>query len=468
MLDVRLDGGRVVRPRELSPQPESIGIAGERIAMVGDLREVPARKVVDIGGTYVLPGIIDTHVHIGHTDVRREFLTESQLAGAGGVTCLLVYFRDPEPYDANLREFIGLGTSQSCVDFAVHLAILHDQHLEELDHCREVFGITSFKMYTTYKHGEVAGFRGQDDGLILDAFRRFARTPGAVISVHCENDDIVERGKQRWMDPASSLVAQWSQARPPIAEVEAIQRMALLAREAGCVLYIPHVSSGRGVTAASAELARGTLGYVETCAHYLGAGMLQDAGTLAKVNPPVRCEADADVLWEALSGGRIHTVGTDHCAIRRSTKIDHDLLGARLGFPGLGTLLPVLLDGVSRGRADLSAIAVLQRNAAKVFHLAGKGLIAPGYDADLAVVDLTLNRTVPPCSYEGTGDFSPFERARLTGWPVLTLRRGEIIARDGRTIAGAGSGRYLYRAARPSGSTAEPSGQTAQGAGGAR
>ena len=445
MLDLKLEGGRIVRPDGRSPRVESIGIAGEGIAMVGDLREVPARAVLDITGTYVLPGTIDTHVHIGHTDLTREFLTESQLAAVGGVTCLLVYFRDPAPYEENLQGFIGLGEAQSCVDFAVHLAILHDQHLDRFEDYGAIFGVTSFKMYTTYKHGEVAGFRGQDDGFILDAFRRFASCPGTVISVHCENDDMVERGKRLWIDRAGSLVEQWSQARPPIAEVEAIQRMCLLAREAGCLLYIPHVSSGRGFETACVERERGTRAYVETCAHYLGADMLREAGTLAKVNPPVRSDADARILWKALSEGLIDTVGTDHCAIQRSTKTDDDLLGARLGFPGVGTLLPILLDGVSRGLIDISTLARLQSNAARIFQLGRKGLVAPGYDADLVVVDMTVKQPVTSHCYGGTGDFSPFERATLSGWPVITLRRGEIIAKDGEVCANAGSGKYLRR-----------------------
>src|SRR5579864_8632708 len=279
--DLRVDGGLVVPP-DAEPFRASIGIREGRIIAIGDLAGTASAKILDVNGTHILPGIIDTHVHIGFTSPERELETESRAAAVGGVTTTLIYFRSTEPYDSILSDFIAQGRRQSVVDFAVHLGILHDDHLERLDHYIETFGITSLKMYTTYRHGELRrhGVVGQDDGFILDVLRKASSIPGFVVNVHCENDDMAERGKARWINPAAPGVQQWSDARPPVAEVEAIRRLGLLAREAGAQLYLPHVSSERAFLAARAEQWAGARLWIETCPQYLQARAIQNAGYL--------------------------------------------------------------------------------------------------------------------------------------------------------------------------------------------
>jgi dihydroorotase-like cyclic amidohydrolase len=240
-------------------------------------------------------------------------------------------------------------------------------------------------------------------------------------------------------------VEQWSNTRPPVAEVEAIRRVGLFARETGCRLYIPHLSSKRALEAAVAEREAGGKIVVETCPQYLFAGEIQGAGKLAKVNPPVRAAEDAEALWPALASGVIQTVGTDHAALMRADKMQEDVIKARPGFPGIGTLLPALLDGVNRGLLAPRDIARSQENAAEIFRLQRKGTIGVGYDADLAVVDVSLKRTVSADDLQSISDFSPYEGLTFTGWPVMTIRRGEVIAENREIRADEGSGRYVRR-----------------------
>lgn len=446
MIDLRIDGGRLVRPRG-EPRVESIAIHDGRIVALGDyeqLRLLEVREVIDAGGLHVFPGVIDTHFHIGFSDPEREWDTEPRAAARGGVTTLLVYYRSLDLYDELLPAFIEQARRDSVVDFAIHLGILHDGHLERFREYVDRFGLHSLKMYTTYKGGDMRqfGILGQDDGFIYDVLRAAAAVPDFTVNVHCENDELVERGRSHWVDRDLPPLALHSHIRPPIAEVEAIRRVSLLARAVGARLFVPHVSSAEAVAATNAERKAGTRIYVETCPHYLLAGELASAGPLAKVNPPVRTGEDAAALWDALAAGQIDAIGSDHAATMEASKRE-DILVSRPGFPGSALILPTLTDGIARGRIKFSDYGRLQVNAAQLFALPGKGLIRTGFDADLALVDMTARRPVDADWASGISDFSPYAGIELTGWPVRTILRGRTIVLDGEVVEEPGRGRYL-------------------------
>jgi dihydropyrimidinase len=446
MIDLRIDGGRLVRPRG-EPRVESVAVRDGRIVALGDyeeLRSLDTREVIDADGLHVFPGVIDTHFHIGFSLPEREWETEPRAAARGGTTTLLVYFRSLEPYDDLLAEFIEQARRDSVVDFAIHLGILHDGHLERFHHYVERFGLTSLKMYTTYKGGDMRqfGILGQDDGFIYDVFRAAASIPDFTVNVHCENDELVERGRSHWVDRDMSELELHSHIRPPIAEVEAIRRMSVLARSAGARLFVPHVSSAQALETTLEERIAGTRLHVETCPHYLLADRIRAAGPLAKVNPPVRTGIDADALWGAIASGKIDVVGSDHAATMEATKRE-DILVSRPGFPGSGLILPTLADGIARGAITYANYGRLQVDAARLFSLPTKGLIRVGFDADFALVDMGARRAVDVAWASGISDFSPYAGLELTGWPVRTLLRGRTIAQDGEVVADAGRGRYL-------------------------
>jgi dihydropyrimidinase len=446
-LDLRIDDGLVVRA-EGEPRVESIGIRAGKIVATGDLGDARAREVISVAGTHVLPGLIDTHFHIGFTDALREWETETRSAAIGGVTTILVYFRDTGSYEELLPPVLAHANRTANVDFAIHLGMLHDGHLGHLERYIDLFGIRSIKMYTTYKHGELSKFGvvGQDDGFIFDALSKAARLGGITVNVHCENDDMVERGRSHWQRPGITDLQQWSAIRPVIAEVEAVRRVALLAREANATLCVPHLSSSRALDAALEARRAGGDVRIETSPHYLMADRLASAGVLAKVNPPVRTGDDARVLLSAIRDGHIDVVGSDHAANMLRDKQVGDLVRARPGFPGVGALLPVLLDWSARDAYPITAIARLQRNAAQVFGLPTKGEIRVGADADLAVVDTTMSRAASARAFDGISDYSPYEGITLRGWPVMTFVRGALVAHDG-ALTGVRIGRYVRRAA---------------------
>ena len=428
---IAVDDGRIV---ELSADPH-------------DLRR--ARETVDLAGRLVLPGMIDTHVHVGFHSPEHDVETETRSAAIGGVTTVCRYYRHLGSYGDTLAAEIDLSERASYVDFAFHLGLLTEPQLAELPRWIAEFGIRSFKMYTCYKdaEGQALGIRGQDDGFLFDALRLLADAGEVVANVHAENQEIIARTSARLRSAPgerSDLVV-WSEARPPVAEAEAVRRVAFLAGQAGAEVFIPHVSSDAALEAVVAARGQGVRIAAETCPHYLALDAGASAGVLAKINPPIRPRSEAAHLWEALRDGALDVVGSDHGTTMRSSKHPGDPWSSSPGFPGIGTMLPVLLnDGVAAGRIDVGRIATLQARAAELFRLPGKGRIAVGADADLVVVDLARERVVEAGALGSASDFSVFEGLVLRGWPVQTYLRGRLVARDG-ALVGAPGGRYLRR-----------------------
>jgi dihydropyrimidinase len=206
---------------------------------------------------------------------------------------------------------------------------------------------------------------------------------------------------------------------------------------------------GAAIDAAIEARRRGHCVLLETCPHYLlltaqDPRLAAQGPAAGKVSPPLRDEANQQRLWWGLAHGYIQTVGSDHVPIRKSGQA---LWDERPGFAGLATALPALLThGVLPGRITLEKVAeVTALNPARVFGFSPpKGAIAPGFDADLVVVDLEREAPVGP---ESTHSWytSAFEGMTLRGWPALTLRRGAVVFRDGQALGRPGSGRILER-----------------------
>jgi dihydropyrimidinase len=268
-----------------------------------------------------------------------------------------------------------------------------------------------------------------------------------VACVHCENTEIIGRTVRRVRASGRGDLAAWNAGRPAHAEAENVRRAAYFAELAGCALYYVHIGARESLDEAVAHRARYPRLTVETCAHYLTHTEDSPVQNLGKVNPPLRTAADVEAMWAALRDGRIDTVGTDHCATTLAQK-GGDIWAATPGFPGMATLLPVLLsEGVRRRGLGLRDVARLSAyNTARAFNLyPRKGAIQVGADADIAVVDLDRSRRVEASALGSASDFSLYEGQTLTGWPVLTLVRGQVVARDGQVIAKPGTGRFVGR-----------------------
>ena len=433
--DTVLHGGTLVYPDE-GAAPGSIGIKDGRIAVIAaPQEELRGERVIDCKGKFVMPGLIDPHVHFGFGSPETDFMTETRSAALGGVSTVISFFRT-----ADLRSGFEAERSKaarlSLIDFGFHFGVTSDLHVQTMPECLERFGVSSWKLYLMYKGaaGLAKGFAEIDDALLFHALEQVGKLPGTVLSVHCENTEVIPLLRDRLREAGRDDLAAWDEQSPDFLEAENVHRVCYFARKTACPVNIVHLSSKEALDEVRRH--RGYPGpriYVESCPQYLHFTKHAKAGALAKVNPAPRSDADVEALWDGVRDGSIDTIGTDHVPRKRTTK-EGGIWKASAGFPGVATMLPVLMhEGYHRRGIAIERIAaVTSANAARLYNLRAKGRLAPGFDADLVVVDADLQRTVDPVQLRSFADYSPYEGERFTGWPVLTMLRGRVIAQDGK------------------------------------
>jgi dihydroorotase-like cyclic amidohydrolase len=450
MFDLVIRGGKAVVPG-VGVLRADIGITGGVVAALADRIDGPGRATFEADGLYVMPGVVDPHVHLGNSEpFEAEAVSETRAALLGGVTSIGVFLRRRDSYLPHLPGYRQAIEQGSYVDVAFHLQIFTDEQRCEIpEYARAPWGVRSFKMYLAGIPGIVEPV---DTGFLLAAFRTIAGLGAdAVACVHAEDDGLVRRASEdlRRALPEGGTLADWERAHPAEAEVLAINSAAYLASLASAHLYVVHVSSRQGVEAVREWRRRGVRLTAETTSPYLGLSSDCPNGFLAKLVPPVRSAEHRSALWQGLEDGSLQTIGTDNTSRTRATKQpEAGLHGARPGYAGLGTHLPVLLHhGFHQRGIGLEVLADwASRAPARTFGVyPKKGTIAIGSDADLVIVDLDRGREVRAEQLGGLSDFSPFEGQRLRGWPVATIKSGVVAARQGEVLVPAGTGRYLPR-----------------------
>lgn len=464
-VDTIIRDGTVVTA-EHGEQRLDVLIQGGRIAgLVADGSAIPAAEVVDASGRYVLPGGIEPHVHIGiYTPSDGEWHSETCAAAQGGITTLINYVFQKDSYFQGWPPELAIAKRQVVIDFAVHLGIMTQQHVDEMDSYISEFGVTSFKFtghWKGYEKQRIGSDTRLDDGLLYQVLRKAGKHPNVRIPVHSQNVEISippfaapDEPHYLKRDAAGARgLDLWERLNPGFTETEYAMKALYLAELTGASVYLVHLSSRETVRVLSERYDLARLNAVgETCAHYLGLTVDSPCGALAKVNPPVRRAEDQDALWRGLIHGPLQTVGTDHCAAKLGMKKveSGDVLQARLGFPGMATMLPVLVThGVKkRGMGLQRLVEVYSANTAKVFGLyPRKGTLAVGADADLVLLDLSRPRVASASWIKGASDFSVFEGEPLYGFPELTMVRGKAVYRDGEIAVPGGYGEYLPRRA---------------------
>ena len=419
--DVAIEDGRI---REVSPD-----IAGGRL-------EIDAR------GLLVMPGLIDVHLHFnepGRTDWEGG-ATGSRALAAGGGTLFFDMPLNSTPCTVNAREFdrkrAALEAS-SITDFALWGGLVPGAVADMADMAER--GVVGFKAFMC--NSGLPEFPRADDMTLLDGLREAARLDRPV-AVHAESEEIT-RGLAERMAARTSRA--FLDSRPVVAELEAIQRALLLAKEAHARLHIVHVSSGRGVAMAAEARAQGVNVSIETCPHYLyfTEDDVERLGAVAKCAPPLRRADEQLALWDELMRGRVDIVASDHSPAPPSMK-SGDFVSAWGGISGVQSTLAVLLEKGCHERAlPLERItSLVAAEPARRFGIRGKGSVAVGSDADLALVDLEGRFTLAAGDLHQRHTLSPYLGSSFRGSVRRTILRGETIFADGR-IAPSSGGRLV-------------------------
>lgn len=447
-----LKGGTVIRPS--GRQEADVLIEGEKIAAVG--RDLPAEgaEVIDAKGKYLFPGFIDAHTHmdldVSDTVTADGFDTGTRAELSGGTTCIVDFATQNkgESLAYALKRWHEKADGKANCDYAFHLA-LSDWNP---DICRELgevakAGIRSFKLYTTYDAMVV------DDRTVYEIFARLKEL-GGIAGIHCENKGIIDARLQQVLREKKDRrsVADYPFTRPALAEAEAVSRVLKIAACVDTPVIIVHLSSKEGYAEVMRARENGQTVYVETCPQYLlldESRYMEDNAQARKymIAPPLRTQADQEVLWKALTDGQIQTVCTDHCSFTAEQKEagKDDFSKTPCGMPGAEERPALLYHyGVRSGRITLEQMcAYLSENQAKLYHLyPKKGVLAPGSDADIVVWDPDTEWELSAKTQQSAADYCPFEGTHLTGRAVKVYLRGKLAAENGM-IKEEYEGRYL-------------------------
>ena len=404
-----------------------------------------ASKIVDAKGRLVLPGMIDMHVHFrdpGFTD-REDFESGTRSAAAGGVTTVVDMPNTvPSVVSAEtIRKKVGIVDEKALVDYAFiggAGALDSETLLSMADE-----GIVGYKTFMIARFEELAA----SDSQMIDNFKTIAQT-GLPCLIHAENQDIVAQGMEKANAMGRVDPIAHAEFRPAIAEDEATTRTILLAKETEVHLHICHMTSKGSAEALAYARRNGQNVTGETSANYLmlNAEIMKEIGPYAKVDPPLRGSEDQEALWRALNSGVIDAIASDHAPYPKEEKDKgwENIFDAPSGGTGIQTQLPLMLDSVDKGKTTLKRlIEAYSENPARLMGLyPKKGVLIPGADADLIIVDPEAKFQIKGEALYSKQKVTAFEGFKGKGMPATTIVRGEIIMEEGTIIGKPGYGEY--------------------------
>ncbi len=411
-----------------------------------------ANRVIDATHKYVLPGIIDAHLHPVYAD---RIDTLSRAAIHGGVTTLIPFIGGVKAWGAGgslldaIQDFIKEGEASSSVDFSLHCSIIHDDmsNIDEVIPKVIALGINSFKAFMAYsKRGMMLS-----DTELLKIMEIIARE-GGLLAIHAESGTILDYLEMKFETQGKKGPEFYEPAHPSISEAEALFRILSLAAVTGCPMYLPHLTCWEGLDVVRLFKSWGTPDpiFTETCPHYL---TLTDEemtrrGSLAKVAPPLRRPKDVAELWRAINEGLIDVIGSDAAGYYRKKKEPFwdEVFNAPSGLPGQQTMFTVPYDeGVNKGITTLPKLIELTcENPAKIFGLyPRKGVIEPGSDGDLVVFAPFRPHTITAENQHTHVDYTMYDGRQCLGGPIMVIQRGQILLEDGRLLARPGQGQFL-------------------------
>lgn len=412
----------------------------------GTMPEASAR--LDATGRYLLPGAIDSHVHFrdpGYTD-KETWETGSAAAAMGGVTTVLD-MPNTDPHTGTvegLKVKREIASRLSYVDFGLY-GLLDESFLDHLE-ALIAAGVPGFKCFMCDTTGDLPA---PSDGAMLEGFEIIARH-GIRCIVHAENASIIEHRTRRLRAAGRTDAHAHLDARPAVCAIEAVGRAIAFAEWTGARLHIAHKSSKDALYLIRDAKARGVDVTAETCPHYL----LMDSrdverwGGMVRINPPIREEGHAEALWQAMKEGVIDMIATDHAPHTQAEKTDPNIWNCCRGISGVEVQMPLMLTEVNRSRMTLNDYVRWSAvNPAKAWGLyPRKGVLEVGADADIVVVDMDVKENIDETKLHSKHKFTPWHGRPITGKPIHTLIRGQIVVRDGVLVARPGCGREVQPA----------------------
>lgn len=449
-MDLIIRNGTVVTHGDI--YQADVGIEGGKVKQIGQGLG-PAAKTIDASGKYLLPGGVDVHTHVdfellGNRSVD-DFYSGTAAAACGGVTTIVDYALPAhgQSIQGSIEAWQKKAEGKAIIDYGLHPVILEPTQkiIDEMSDAT-ADGHTSFKLFMI----GMARF----DELAADYMKVIARAGkvGAITNIHAEDQCLISFLTQQLNAAGKFGVKYFADSRPREAEGLAVQRAVTMARYADAPVYLVHLSCEEALGPIREARSRGQILYGETRPIYLHLSRErfdEPDGERYLGWPPLREASQMQAMWDGLRSDNLQTVATDHCgwnlAQKKNGKTVDELLP---GMSNLETIFPMLYsEGVGKGRLSIHRfVEVMSTNPAKLFGLyPQKGTIAVGSDADIVIFDPKKEVTIRHRDMHSRADYELYEGFQVTGWPTMTISRGEVIVENGKVLGSAGRGKLLRR-----------------------
>lgn len=448
-LDLLLTNGKIVNTEEV--YEGVIGIKDGKIALIAkDGSGVSAEETIDLSGRYILPGVIDPHVHFqdpGFTE-REDFEHGTMAAAAGGVTTVLSHPLDFPPtttFEA-LKVKEDSYDGKAYVDYGIHIGATLD-NIELLPDLWLKTGATAVKMFMCFS---VAEFPFVEDDVLYKALEEIARIH-AIAIIHAESDGMLKAMEEKVKKTGRKDGVAYNMTHPAEAEIEAIRRAVYYLEITGAEGVILHVSTAEGLKIIHEAKERGVKVWAESAPHLFQFTVddMVEKGPYLKFSPVMHDAANQKEMWELIGKGYVDYIGSDHSpyTLEEKKRGEEDIWQAPNGIPGIETSLAVFLNGVNEGKLTLpQLVKMTSYNTARIYGLAPeKGTMAVGTDADFTIVDMNLEKAITAEELKSKCKWSPYFGVSLKGWAVMTIVRGNVIYKDGKIVGRKGYGNYLKR-----------------------
>jgi dihydroorotase len=422
--DMILKGGTIVNHDGAGAR--DVAISGGRIVGIGSFSPKQAGEVIDCTGLHILPGVVDSQVHLREpgAEHKEDLETGGRAAVMGGVTGVFE-MPNTSPLTVTAEALAGKvkrATNRMYCDFAFYMGGTRD-NAHELGGLEQLPGCAGIKVFMGSSTGELLV---EDDAGVANILKHIRRRA----AFHSEDEYRLRARKSEQREGDASSHPIWRDAE---AARLCTERLLRLARQAGKRIHVLHISSAEEMPLLAANKDIAT---VEVTPHHLTLSSDDYArlGTLIQMNPPVRRPEHRDAIWRGLTSGIVDVLGSDHAPHTLEEK-EKPYPHSPSGMPGVQTLVPVMLDWVNKGRLTIERFVDLTSHGpSRIFGLARKGRIAEGYDADLTIVDMKRRREITNTWIESRCKWTPYHGMTVTGWPAGTMVRGRCVMWDGEII----------------------------------
>ena len=426
----------------------SIAVEDGEITKIGRETNMPnADERINLGNLLVLPGLIDCHVHLRDEgkSYKEDFYSGTAAAAAGGITTVLdMPNNDPVTMSVEtLRNRMRIAERKALVNVGFYSAFPYN-----LDNINAIVaqGAVAFKLFMASKIG---GLNIDDDTALLEALKK-AGDANVPVVVHAEDKAIISTAEQKFKRAKREDAKAFLAAHSEQAELKAMDRVLNLTANSDVALHFCHVTIKDGLDFISKAKVAGRKVTCEVTPNHL---LLSNAdfthrGPLLAVMPPLRSVANVEALWKGISDGTVDILASDHAPHSLEEKTANSIWEAKVGYPGLETMLPLLLTAHRKNRLSLDRlVSLLAIRPTEIFNLKGKGRLRHGCKADLVAIDYNKKFKIDASKFHSKAKFSPYDGWDVQGKPVKTFVRGQLVFDEGEILAKAGSGEILRREA---------------------